>query len=77
MAIATQLSRIANVLELVASANKENSSQPIIEDDSIGSCPNCNSIDVMQEGIFPKSIFRCRSCQLIWVNNADEYFRTR
>lgn len=72
--IGIQLERIADTLEHVAKANDSKDVTPIAEDDSIGACPQCESVDVKQDGELPKAIFKCNNCNLVWMGNANDYF---
>lgn len=75
-AIAYHLSRLTEMLEAMARSNTDDSRTPVTVSESIGSCPNCSSTDVKQEGDLPKAVFYCKACNTIWVNNAFEFFNT-
>jgi len=72
--IAYHLSRLTDIIEAMVRANTDDPRAPVSVSESIGSCPNCDSTDVMQEGDLPKAIFYCKSCNSIWVNNASQFF---
>lgn len=72
--INASLVRIADVLENVARANESNNKTPIMEDDSIGTCPNCESTDIDQAGNIPNALFKCKTCNAIWMNKDAQFF---
>lgn len=74
------LDRIASALEDIArkaDMMSDDGKPPdvVIQNDSLGSCPSCDSIEVDQRGSYPNSIYRCKKCSLIWVNDADSVFK--
>lgn len=68
--IAFQLERIGDLIESIVSSGDKNS-VPIIENDSIGTCPSCHSSKVLVEGNYPKVVYKCTDCNQIWVNNGE------
>lgn len=49
---------------------------PIMTDDSMGSCPQCENTKVHQVGEYPNSIYQCQSCEVMWVNHENKFFST-
>jgi len=72
--IGFELRRIADTLEHVAKANDSKDVTPIVESDSIGACPGCQSTEVVQKGDLPNAIFHCNNCKLVWMENVNDYF---
>ena len=73
-AIAYHLSKLTELLESMSRGGDDDSRTPVKISDSIGSCPNCNSTDIKQEGDLPKAIYYCKACNITWINNAFDFF---
>lgn len=82
IAIAVELNRIANYLESddgIDEGDEDDETDideptPVSINDSIGTCPECNSSLVEQQGELPKALFRCLTCNVVWINSLHEYF---
>ena len=73
------LDRIATALETIAKIAEKGGAddQPTTDvavHDSMGSCPECESSEVKQQGRYPAAIYQCDKCQHLWVNEPDAFF---
>lgn len=69
------LRRIAEALEASVKAIQTSPQQEnVFEHDSTGSCPSCQSLSVLQEGQYPKAIYKCKDCGAVWVNDSSKFF---
>lgn len=74
---ATQFKRIADTLDKVVEQT-QSADVPIepAVDDSTGSCPNCDSVEVAQEGVYPNAVYKCGGCQQIWINSENDILKS-
>lgn len=75
------LDRIATALEgILALVEKGGAEEPpkteVAVNDSMGSCPECESTEVKQQGRYPAAIYQCDKCQHMWVNEPDAFFKS-
>tara|TARA_R110002096_G_scaffold51401_3_gene134402 strand:+ start:927 stop:1157 length:231 start_codon:yes stop_codon:yes gene_type:complete len=75
-----QFERIVIALERIADQGDqpepEEQPMPIAHDDSMGTCPQCESCEVKTVGTYPKSIYKCDGCDFMWVNQPDAFFQS-
>lgn len=72
--------RLTVALETIAEIAKkggadEKPQQEVAVDDSMGSCPECESTEVEQKGRYPAAIYHCTKCNHLWVNSAEAFFK--
>lgn len=48
---------------------------PVLTNPSLGACPSCGSSEVTMKGSYPKAIYRCESCSVIWINDPEAIFK--
>lgn len=48
----------------------------IVVNESTGTCPECESANVAMEGRYPRCLYKCGQCGLIWINDEQTFFRT-
>lgn len=75
--ITVHLARIADAIEFAVRYNAKEDITPVASSDSIGTCPNCDSISVQQSGALPNAIFKCGQCNFTWISSEDERFNSR
>ena len=72
--------RLTLALETIADVVKKGGvddkpAQEIAVDDSMGSCPECDSVEIEQKGRYPAAIYRCSKCSHLWVNSPEAFFK--
>jgi hypothetical protein len=72
------LRRIAEALEKLVEQAVPDSKLPteVHVDDSQGTCPSCQCLEVLLEGDYPRTIYKCCNCGHVWVNDEDSWFQT-
>jgi len=66
---------LEGILSLVKSGGAEKEPpKEVSVNDSMGSCPDCDSHEVSQRGRYPAAIYQCSKCEYLWVNEPNAFF---
>ncbi|MAE81245.1 MAG: hypothetical protein CMB80_00810 [Flammeovirgaceae bacterium] len=49
---------------------------PVLINESMGTCPGCGNAEIIMEGDYPRVIYKCVKCEVVWVNDENCWFKT-